>query len=164
MHWFAVHVKPRHESRVFERLTGAGMEAFLPLVKRISQWKDRKKAVRFPLFPGYLFVRSSNTHPDRLKVLKTAGVVRLLGSPHGEPEAVPGDQVEALQRIIAADAPIDAYPYLREGQRVRIVRGPLAGIEGILEQKTGGHTLVLSIDILEKSASVSIDPGDVEPA
>ena len=95
-------------------------------------------------------------------ILKTAGVVSLLGTLPGEPEPVPEDQIISLKRIIEAGAPLDPYPYLKEGRRVRILRGPLAGAEGILVQKVNQHRLVLSIDILRQSASVTIEPADVE--
>jgi len=163
LRWFAVHTRSRHEFRVLERLTGTGVEAFLPSVKRISRWKDRKKVIESPLFPGYIFIHTDNNPAERMSVLKTPGVVRFLGIIPGEPEPVPEEQIAALRRLIESGAPLDPYPYLKEGRRIRIVRGPLAGVEGILVQKVGDNRLVLSIDLLQQSASATIDPADVEP-
>ncbi len=161
-HWYAVHVKSRHEFQVCERLTGAGVTAFLPAVERLSRWKDRNKLISFPLFPGYLFVNIENTSSARLPVLKTKGVVRILGAVPGDPEPVPDEQVLSLKKAVEAGAALDPYPYLKEGRRVRIIRGPLKGVEGVLVQKPGGHHLVLSVDILRQSTAVTIETGDVE--
>ncbi len=143
-------------------MTGAGIETFLPAVEKLSKWKDRNKLIRFPLFPGYLFVHTEQSHQTRLAVLKTKGVVRFLGAVAGEPEPVPEEQILPLKKIINAGAALDPYPYLREGRRVRIAKGPLAGVEGILVQKSGQNRLVLSVDILRQSTAVRVEAGDVE--
>jgi transcriptional antiterminator NusG len=161
-HWYAVHVKSRHEFRVYEKLTGAGITTFLPSLKRLSKWKDRNKLIEFPLFPGYLFVQSDNSHAERLAILKTKSVVRILGTTTGEPEPVPKEQIRSLMKLIDSGVHLDPYPYLQEGQRIRIKRGPLAGVEGLLVEKSGQHKLVLSVDILCQSTSVTIQASDVE--
>lgn len=161
-HWYALHVKSRHEFQVVERLTGAGIDAFLPSWKKNSTWKDRNKIIQLPLFPGYLFVHTDNNHTARITILKIKGVVRLLGTLPGQPEPVPVEQVSSLKKIIDAGINLDPFPYLREGQRVRIIRGPLVGIEGILVQKPNQHCLVLSVDIISQSTAVTIEAGDVE--
>lgn len=160
--WYAVHVRSRHEFRVLERLTKAGIEAFLPVVARLRRWKDRKKMVEFPVFAGYLFVHIKKSCEEMLAVLKTNGVVRFLGMVPGEPEMVPDDQIISLQRLVESKEAIDPYPYLREGQRVRIRRGPLKAVEGILVQRPGHHILVVSVDILRQGVSLKIDASEVE--
>jgi transcription termination/antitermination protein NusG len=160
--WYAVHVKSRHEFQATERLTGAGIETFLPAVEKLRKWKDRNKLIRFPLFPGYLFVHIDNSHQSQLAVVKTKGVVRLLGTAPGDPEPVPDEQVLSLKRTIDLNIPLDPYPYLQEGQRVRIKHGPLAGVEGLLVEKAGMHKLVLSVDILSQSTSLTIQASEVE--
>jgi len=160
--WYAVHVRSRHEFKVFERLSQTGKEVFLPVVERQKKWKDRKKTVAFPLFSGYLFVHVSKSSHDRMFVLKTKGVVRFLGTIPGEPEPVPEEQIISLKRLVASKEELDPYPYLKEGQRVRVKSGPLAGVEGILAQKKDRHMLVLSVDILQQGVSVKIEAGDVE--
>ncbi len=162
INWYAVHVKPRAEFRVYERLTGAGINSFLPSIERLSKWKDRTKLIQVPLFPGYLFVNTECSHVARLSILKTNGVVSLLGTIPGEPEPIPDDQVLSLKQVIDAGTPLNTHPYLREGQRVRIMRGPLCGVEGILIRKSDWHHLVLSVDILCQSTAVKIEATDVE--
>lgn len=161
-HWFAVHVKSRHEFKVSERLVKAGIDVFLPAVERMSRWKDRNKLIQFPLFPGYLFVNITVRHDHTLTVLKTKGVVRFLGTVPGEPEPVPDEQIFWLKKIVGSKANLDPYPYLQKGQRVRIKQGPLVGVEGLLVEKAGQHKLVLSIDILSQSTSVTIHTSEVE--
>lgn len=163
LRWYAVYVRSRHEFTVRDQLAAARIEQFLPTVERLRRWKDRKKLVTFPLFPGYLFVRIPKSRDALLSVLKTKGVVRFLGKTPGSPEPVPDAQIESLKTLVASGRDIEVYPYLREGQRVRIRWGPLAGIEGILKEKRGQHILVLSIDILQQGASVRVDAADVEP-
>ena len=161
-YWFAVHVKSRHELKVSERLQEAGVEVFSPVVERLSRWKDRKKIIHFPLFPCYLFVHVTGDYNDKLTVLKVKGVLRFLGSPSGEPEPIPEDQILSLKKAVEGKVSIDPYPYLQEGQRVRIKRGPLIGVEGILVERAGQHKLILSVDILCQSTSMSIQASEVE--
>lgn len=161
--WYAAYVKSRHEFRVLEYLTSARIETFLPTITRLSRWKDRKKLVAFPLFPGYLFVHICSRKDAFLPVLKTPGVVKFLSSRPGPPDPVPDSQIASLKNLVAAGKNIEPYPYLQEGRRVRIKWGPLTGVEGILVEKRGQHMLVLSIDILQQGASVRIDAADVEP-
>jgi transcription antitermination factor NusG len=162
LYWYVVHVRSRHEFKVLGRLTKAGIDAFLPVVERLNKWKDRKKLVNFPLFPGYLFVHIHKIYDTMLAILKTPGVVRFIGIIPGEPEPVPEEQIISLKRIIESKESIDPYPYLKEGQRVRIRKGPLTGVEGILVEKAGQHSLVLSVDILRQAVSIKIDASDVE--
>src|SRR5512135_1574045 len=97
MRWYAVHVRSRHEFSVTERLLKSGIDSFLPVVERMRIWKDRKKLIGFPLFPGYLFVNIPNSNHEKLVVLKTPGVVRFIGQTPGEPEPVPDEQILSLK-------------------------------------------------------------------
>jgi len=160
--WYAVHTRSRHEFQVFDRLTLKGIEAFLPTVDRLRRWKDRKKLVTFPLFPGYLFVHIPRRAQDILNVLKVKGVVRLLSSVPGEPEPIPDQQIISLKKLVENKEELDPYPYLSEGNRVRIKRGPLAGVEGILVEKLDKHLLVLSVDVLRQGVALKINASDVE--
>jgi transcription antitermination factor NusG len=161
-HWYALHVRSRHEFVVREQLCQGGIEGFLPLVERLRYWKDRKKIISFPLFPGYLFVRLVPEPAAMLRVLQMTGVVRLLGVRGGQPLPVPDQQVESLKIITQAAGSIDPYPYLREGQMVLIVRGPLAGATGRLVAKAGKHWLVVAVDILQRAVAVKIDAASVQ--
>ncbi|MBI5051082.1 MAG: UpxY family transcription antiterminator [Nitrospirae bacterium] len=160
--WYAIHTKSRHEFQVFERLSMKGVEAFLPTVERLRKWKDRKKMVAFPLFPGYLFVHIPKTSQDILSVLKIKGVVRLLGSGQANPEAIPDEQVTSLKKLVESKETLDPYPYLNKGEQVRIKFGSLSGVEGILVEKLGQHILVLSVDILRQGVALRINAADVE--
>lgn len=160
--WYAIHVRSRHEFKVSDRLTNIGIEYFLPVVEKLRKWKDRKKLVDFPLFPGYLFVHIQKNHSSILTVLKIPGVVRFLGILPGEPEPVPEEQIISLKRLIENKKDLDPYPYLKQGQRVRIIRGPLKGIDGMLVRKAGQHMLVLLVDIIRQGVSLKIDAADVE--
>jgi transcriptional antiterminator NusG len=162
--WFAICVKSRHEFRVLELLSRAEIEAFLPTIERRMKWKDRKKLVTFPLFPGYLFVHIPERKDIMLTVLKTYGVVRFLGNTPRDPDPVPEIQITSLMKIVESKEPIEPYPFLKEGELVRITSGPLAGVEGIFQEKRDHHILVLSVDILQQGASVKIDACEVEPA
>ncbi len=160
--WYVLHVRSRHEWRVLDQLTKAGVESFLPLVERLRRWKDRKKLVSFPLFPGYLFVHIPPADIIILNILKTYGVVRFLGLRSSEPTPIPDSQIISLQKITADKSSLDPYPYLKEGQRVHVVRGPLAGASGYLVEKRSRHLLVVAIDILKQGAAVNIHASDVE--
>jgi transcription antitermination factor NusG len=138
------------------------MDTFLPVVDRLSRWKDRKKIIAFPLFPGYLFVKIHKSNNEKLTVLKTPGVVRFIGQTPGEPEPVPDDQILSLKRLVESKETLDPYPYLKEGNRVKIRSGPLAGVEGILVQRKGMHHLVLSVDILRQGVAIQVEAAIVE--
>ncbi len=152
--WYALYTRPRHEKAVAEQLIKREMEAFLPVREVLSRWKDRRKLVQLPLFPGYLFVRTSLTH--KRQVVSTDGVVCMV-SFQGAPAPIPDEEIEAVREICLTKLPCDPYPYLTEGRWVRVVRGPLAGLSGILVRKKGKHRLVVSIDILQQSVAVEID-------
>lgn len=160
--WYALHVRSRHEAKIFERLKLKGVEAFMPTVEKLRKWKDRKKLVAFPLFPGYLFVHIAKDANSMLSVLKIRGVVRLLCTLPGEPDPVPEDQITALKTLIENGADLDPYPYINEGETVRITKGPLTGIDGTLVKKVDKHVFVLSVDVLRQGVAVRINASDVE--
>ncbi|HMK43667.1 MAG TPA: UpxY family transcription antiterminator [Dissulfurispiraceae bacterium] len=162
MNWYAIHVRSRHEFNVTDRLAKSGIGSFLPIVERLRQWKDRKRLVSFPLFPGYLFVNIHADNEEKLAVLKTPGVVKFIGQTPGEPEPVPDEVVLSLKRLVESKEAIDPYPYLKEGNRVRIRSGALAGVEGILVERQGMHHLVLSVDILRQGVAIKIEASTVE--
>ncbi|MBS3921148.1 MAG: UpxY family transcription antiterminator [Deltaproteobacteria bacterium] len=162
MHWYATYTKSRHEQKVRERLTRKEIETFLPLVERWSRRRDRRKRINLPLFPGYLFVHSKMDAHAHLEILKTDSMVRILGN-DGKPIPIPDEQIFAIQALVKNGMAITPLPYLKEGVRVRVVNGPLIGIEGILlKSRPQKHRLVISVDLLKESVSVEIDELDVE--
>ena len=162
LRWYAIHVRSRHEFQISDRLKLKGIEAFLPKVEKLRKWKDRKKLVTFPLFPGYLFVRITEDARSMLEVMKIRGVVNMICMHPHQPAPIPDEQITALKRLVENREALDPYPYLAEGQNVRITKGPLAGIEGILVEKLDKHFLVLSVDVLRQGVALTINAADVE--
>jgi len=159
-HWYAIRTRSRHEKRVREQLETRGIEPFLPLVERWRQWKDRRKRVAFPLFPGYCFARFPLSL--RVTVLATQGVVQILGNQDG-PVPVPDAEIEAVRRLVESTLPYDPHPYLREGMQVEVIRGPLAGVRGLLLRKGTRARLVIGVTLIHQGASVELDAHNVIP-
>lgn len=159
-HWHAIHTRSRHEKVVDGLLAEREIERFLPLVRVMSQWKDRKKRVEKPLFPGYLFVHVRRA--EILTVWTTRGVVRLLGPDPSSPSVVPSEEVANLRRLVASEALLDPYPYLKPGQLVSIQRGPLRGVQGTLVRKARRDLLVISVPLLGRSVAVEVSAEAVQ--
>ncbi|MDH5740808.1 MAG: UpxY family transcription antiterminator [Nitrospira sp.] len=158
LHWYALRTKSRHEKLVRDQLDKQGIQPLLPTVKRLSQWKDRKKEIEVPLFSGYCFVRFSQQ--EKTPVQKVTGVVGIVGSA-SRPEPIPEQEIDALRRLMTSVLPYDPHPYLHEGMQVEVVRGPLRGIQGILLRKEKRHRLVIGVRLIEQAAVVEIDVKDV---
>jgi transcription antitermination factor NusG len=156
--WYVLRTRSRHEKTVRDQLVRREVETFLPIAERWSRWKDRRKKVAFPLFPGYCFARFSLV--DRLRVLNVVGVADLVGI-SGRPEPVPDTEIEAIQRLAATTLQYDPHPFLAEGMDVEVVRGPLAGVRGKLLRKDRVTRLVLSVTLIRQAAVVEIHPADV---
>src|ERR1043165_7992581 len=124
LRWYALRTRSRHEKIVRDQLANQGIEPLLPTVKRMSQWKDRKKEIEVPVFSGYCFVRFTSEH--KLPVLKTIGVVDIVGSNH-RPEATPDEEIAAIKTLMSSVLPYDPHPYMLEGMQVEVVRGPPPG-------------------------------------
>jgi transcription antitermination factor NusG len=159
-HWYAAYTCAQHEKRVAQQLGQREVECFLPLYSAVHRWKDRRVRVELPLFPGYVFVRLALQ--DRLHVLQVPSVVRLVGF-GGLPAALPDDQVEILRSGLADRLHAEPHPFLAVGRGVRIVRGPLAGLEGILRRKKNSLRFVVSVELIQRSVAVDVDAADVQP-
>lgn len=161
--WYCIHTRSRHEDVVYLHLEDKRIESFLPKLEVWSRRKDRRKKIQKALFPGYLFVHDPLGPHHRLEILKTPGVVRILGNEKG-PAPVPEAQIESIKTILNGKSAVTPFPYLREGQLVRVVYGPLKGCEGfLLKIKEGKEKLILSVDLLQRSVAVEIDGASVEP-
>jgi len=158
--WYAIYTRSRHEKKVAGELAKKRIEVFLPLRKILSQWKDRRKEVQIPLFGGYVFIRISKS--DRLQVLRTPGVVQFVGRIESRAEPIPEDQIQAIRKLVESGLKYDPYPYLKEGMRVTIKRGPMKGVEGILIGKRKKHLLILSVDLIQQSAALQIDVSETD--
>jgi transcription antitermination factor NusG len=158
--WWALYTRHQHEKTVADMLTAKDFEVFLPLYDSMRRWKDRKKIVSLPLFPCYVFVRGGINR--RLQVVTTPGVHMILT--HGEKFAViPEDEIQAIRRTVEGSYRVEPHPYLKVGERVRVIRGSLEGVEGVLLRKKNMCRLVLSVAMVAQSVAVEIDAADVEP-
>ena len=158
--WFALWTRSRHEQVVREQLQQKSIEAFLPTVTRWSRWKDRKKKIDWPLFPGYCFARFDAR--ARLPVLKCAGVVSII-SFQGEPAPIPDFEIDGIRQLVESDLAFDPCPMIREGDMVEVRSGPLKGVVGRLVRKGTHARLVLSVDLIGQAVAVEVDASDVKP-
>ena len=160
--WFAVHTRSRFEKRVASELSEKGIKTFLPLISAKHKWSDRQRLVHLPLFPGYLFVRIAALQGARIAVLRTTGVTNFVGDRSvGSP--IPDGEIQAIQTVLEQCVPIQLHPYLSIGQLVRIRGGCLDGIEGILTSIHGDESLVVSVQLIQRSVAMRISGYQIEP-
>jgi transcription antitermination factor NusG len=159
--WYALYTRHQHEKAVANMLSNKGFEVFLPLYAAVHRWKDRNKQLLLPLFPCYVLLKGGLDR--RLDVVTTPGVFALVGA-GGRPAMIPPEEIEAIRRATESSLRIEPHPFLKCGDRVRVKSGPLKGIEGILVRKKNLYRLVLSVELLGKSAAVEIDVFLVERA
>ena len=157
--WYALYTRHQHEKTVAQSLEGKGFQVFLPLYSALHRWKDRTKQLSLPLFPCYVFLRTGGR--EWLPVLTTPGV-HMVVSCSGLPTPIPETEIDAIRRVVENSTLVQPHPFLRTGDWVRVRCGPLADIEGILVRKKNKFRLVLSVDMLGKSASVEVDLASVE--
>jgi len=157
--WFAVWTRSRHEQVVREQLEKKKITAFLPTIPRWSRWKDRKKKIDFPLFPGYCFAQFDPAHA--LPILKCTGVVNIV-SFDGRPAAIPAYELDGIRLLVGSELQFDPCPLIREGMMVEVLHGPLRGVVGRLMRKDAHHArLILSVDLIGQAVSVEVDAADV---
>lgn len=162
--WYALYVKSRHEFVAREGLSRKRIETFLPSARRLRQWKDRRKPVEFPLFPGYLFVHINPDPESCLSVLKTRGAVCFVSLGSETPAPVSPEEINSLRVLVESGKEVDIYPGLAAGARVRVRKGALRGAEGVFLSRREGNTLVVNINILGRSVGVGIYDDDIELA
>lgn len=156
--WFAIWTRSRHEQVVREQIETKGLEAFLPTIPRWSRWKDRRKKIDWPLFPGYCFARFDPA--ERLSVLKCSGVVSIV-SFNGDIAPIPDLEIDSIRRLVTSELQYDPCPLIREGTMVEVVHGPLRGVVGRLLRKGAHARLVLAVDLIGQAVSVEVDAADV---
>jgi transcription antitermination factor NusG len=159
-HWVAAYTRSRHELVVASQFQQKGLEALLPIYRRLSRWSDRVRRIDVPLFPGYVFVRVGEG--EHHSVLQTAGVVSIVCR-SGKPVPLSDADVEKLRVCTANPAAVEPHPYLRLGQRVRVKHGPFRGWEGVLVEKKNSTRLVLTVEQIMRSISIDLNGADVEP-
>jgi transcription antitermination factor NusG len=160
--WYALYTRSRFEKKMLSELTDRRIEVFLPMREILSRWKDRKKRIWVPLFPGYLFVNYVDTSENRFRILNVPGAVRFVGF-EGHPDPVPEDQILSVRRFLETSIAVDPYPYVQVGSRVEVIAGPLKGIRGLLVEKRGKFRFVIQVDLIRQSVSVEINTSDVRP-
>ena len=160
--WFAVRTKARQEKRVAADLGEKAIQTYLPLWSVEHRWSDRRKLVKEPLFPGYVFVKIPQTAQARVPVLQTNGVSNFLGV-RGVGIPVPDEEIKAVQQILREGIPVEPHPFLQVGQRVRICGGSFDGMEGLLTSMEGKQNLVISIEVISRSVAIRISGYKVVP-
>jgi len=159
--WYAIRTRSRHEKVAARELELQSITVFLPLIGSMRQWSDRRTKVEMPLFPGYAFVRVGYLSPDRVRVLRTTGVVSFVGqNPAGT--WIPDEQIASIRTILERGVPVKEHPFLNVGQRVRVQSGSLSGVEGILVAVKGARTLVISVEPIQRSLCISLDDYQIE--
>jgi transcription antitermination factor NusG len=158
--WYAIATKPRHEKVVNERLQSASIESFLPVLKAISRWKDRRVAIERPIFPGYVFTRIDVL--ERTKVYTVPGIVRIV-SFNGKPAPVDDSEIEGVRMCLSRGRSPAPYPFPALGDQVRVVSGALQGLRGVVVRNKSQYRIVVSIHLIHQSVSVEIDAKLLEP-
>lgn len=163
MEWYAVHIKSRHEQKVYDSLNRKSLSVMLPKIQVWSRRKDRKKKIDIPLFPGYLFVNCELTRETQIEILKTLGVVNILGYVN-RPASIPEEQIVSIQKIVESNVAVRPHPYLKIGDKVIVRDGPLQGTIGyFVSFNTKKGNLIVSVDLLCRAIEVEIDCNLVEP-
>ena len=160
MPWYAVHTRSRHEDPVYIGLTQKAFHAFLPKLEVWSKRKDRRKKIMIPMFPGYLFVELLSLENEvKVDVLKTFGVVRILGKTRGaEPIAIPDAKIDAIQRIVHSKVEVQQFQYPKVGEPARIIDGPFKGVEGlVLKTDFDKELFVIGIELLQRSVAIKLE-------
>jgi transcription antitermination factor NusG len=158
--WWAIYTRHQHEKTVADMLSTKGFDVFLPLYDSMRRWKDRKKLISLPLFPCYVFVKGG--FERKLQVVSTPGVHMMLY--RGDQVAtIPEEEMAAIRTVVEGRFNVEPHPFLKCGQRVRVLRGAMEGVEGILTRKKNLFRLVISVDMLAQSVAVEVNAADVEP-
>jgi transcriptional antiterminator NusG len=160
LEWYAVWTRSRHEQVVREQLERKKYDAFLPTITRWSRWKDRKKKVDWPLFPGYCFAKFDPA--EALAILKCTGVVSIV-SVEGRPAAIPEHEIQSIRTLVGSELQYDPCPLIKEGMMVEVVHGALKGVVGRLIRKGPHARLILTVDLIGQGVSVEVDAADVRP-
>lgn len=160
--WYVLRVRSKHEFVTHTELCKKGIDTYLPTVKKLSQWKDRKKLIEFPLFPGYLFTNININSRDYYNTLKTRGAVGIISLVAGRPAPVPSVEIDSLRILVGSGQELDIYPHLKEGTKVVVKRGLLKGAKGVLTRKEDHCIFSVDIVLLGKSVGAKIPADSIE--
>jgi len=155
--WYALHTRSRFEQKVYDGLCGKSIEAFLPRIQVMSRRKDRRKKILVPMLPGYVFTRSDLEAEEHINILKTVGVVRMVGI-KGTPVPANEEEIASLMILDGTDRTVQNRTYMKKGDRIMIMEGPLKGLVGFyLHHKGKTDKVVVSVDLLNRSLEVEIE-------
>src|ERR1700722_3563638 len=157
--WHALFTRHQHEKAVALGLSNKNHEVYLPVYHSVRQWQDRAKQISLPLFPCYVFIRGGLDR--QLEIVTTPGVLYVVAW-GGRPAVVPQTQLDSVRRMIDSRLTVETHPYLQCGDRVRVKSGPLMGLEGILTRTKGVARLVVTMELLGRSAAGGVDILNVE--
>jgi len=135
------------------------VEVFLPTIGKWSHWKDRKKKIDWPLFPGYCFARF--VADERIDILKIDGVVQIISN-NGTLSSIPDVEIDSIRTLVESELAYDPVPFIKEGDMVKVTHGPLQGVVGRLVRKGAHARLLLSVDLIGQAVSVEVDASDVK--
>lgn len=160
--WYALHTRSHFEQKVYDGLCGKSIEVFLPRVQVMSRRKDRRKKIFIPMLPGYVFVHSDLQPEQHLRILKTVGIVRMVGF-KGKPVPAREEEISSLMILDGTDRTVQNRAYMKKGDRVIILEGPLKGLVGFyLRHKGQTDKVVVSIELLHRSLAVEIEDWALE--
>jgi transcription antitermination factor NusG len=157
--WYGLRTRSNRERIAATILNGRGYEPFLPVYRVRRCWSDRVVTTELPLFPGSVFCRFD--YRQRQPIITTPGVVSIIGF-GDQPAALLDEEIEAVRAIVNSGIAAEPAPFLREGQRIRVIHGPLKSLEGTLVRKKSSWQLVISVQLLQRSVSVEVDPSHIE--
>jgi transcription antitermination factor NusG len=158
--WRALYTRHQHEKTVGHILSSKGFEVFLPLYSAVHRWKDRNKQLWLPLFPCYIFFKGGLER--QLDILTTPGVYSVVAG-SSRFAVIPEEEINRVRQTVENSTRVEPHPFLKSGERVRVMSGPLLGIEGILIRKKGQFRLVVSVEMLGKSIAAELDVSTIEP-
>jgi transcription antitermination factor NusG len=159
--WYAVHTRSHHERTVSKELLAQSFEVYLPEYRTMSRRKDRRKEIRRPLFPGYVFVHTPLSGGRRIAVLQARGVIRIIGTGY-HPVPVPDHELESVRILLSSAKDAGPCPTAEKGQLVLVMEGPLRGVIGVVEA-TQKRKIVVSIELVGRAVSATLDTNAVAP-
>ncbi len=156
--WFVCHTKPRCEKKFSALLTAEGFEHYLPLIESVKRYGKQTKRFTKPLFPGYVFARI--VLENKARIYQQDLLARVI--PVGD-EALFLRQMENVRTIVASGVELTLRPLIRRGTRVRVVSGPLWGLEGVVDDPANPRGIIVAVDVLQQGLHVRMALEDVEP-
>jgi transcription antitermination factor NusG len=163
--WHVLWTNSHCEDLVCRQLATKGFHPFVPRIETWTRRRNSRRLVMAPLFPGYLFLNDALDKARHVEVRKARGVAAILGERWDRPAVIPDAEIDAIRKVVEAGVPAFVHPYLKEGRRVRIADGPLAGVEGILLRvRHDKGVVVVSVNMLQRSVAVEVDCSEVVAA